>query len=321
MTILEKTIIASLFFLTMTLVVVALVQIKEAPLRARLREVGKAPLSSSGTADAPDKWFAKLVSFSANLGATTVTNSSEESLSSLRVSLSHAGFRSGSAPAVYIASKILCAIFLFATSQLVVVLIFSVANHQGMMVLLAAISVALGYLLPGFVVARLTTVRKRALVEALPNAVDLLGICIEAGLGMDAALIRVKDELQNGEKFLKQEFDLLILELRAGAGRSRAWQNLAVRTGVEEFETLAGMVIQADRFGTSIADALRIYTENLRIRRRLRAEELAAKLATKLLFPLVLFIFPTLFVVLIGPAAMEIARGLAPVVSQANELR
>jgi tight adherence protein C len=180
------------------------------------------------------------------------------------------------------------------------------------LLLFALCASAFGFYLPNGVLARLIERRRRALFEDLPDAVDLMTVCVEAGLGFDAALSRVTDEIGMRSKALHDEFELVLLELRAGSGRDKALRNLALRTGVEDIDTLTTMLIQADRFGTSIGDSLRVYTDNLRTKRRLRAEEKAAKIALKLLFPLIFFIFPTLIIVLLGPAALQTARILAP---------
>jgi tight adherence protein C len=172
---------------------------------------------------------------------------------------------------------------------------------------------AVGFYLPNLVLTRMIDRRQRALFEELPDALDLMTVCVEAGLGLDAAMLRVTAELGVTSRALKEEFELVLLELRAGSGREKALRNLALRTGVEDIDTLTGMLIQADRFGTSVGDSLRVFTDNLRTKRRLRAEEKAAKIALKLLFPLMFFIFPTLIVVLVGPAAIQIVRQLFPV--------
>jgi tight adherence protein C len=157
--------------------------------------------------------------------------------------------------------------------------------------------------------------RQRVLFEALPDALDLMAVCIEAGLGLDAAMLRVNAELGVRSHALKEEFELLLLELRAGSGRDKALKNLALRTGVEDIDTLVAMLIQADRFGTSIGDSLRVFIDNLRTKRRLRAEEKAAKIALKLLFPLIFCIFPTLIAVLLGPAIIQVMRQVFPTMS------
>jgi tight adherence protein C len=153
-----------------------------------------------------------------------------------------------------------------------------------------------------------TAARQRELLNHFPDAIDLLMVCVEAGLGLDAALARVTDELKIKWPTLADELRLVNLELRAGGTRQQALRNLALRTGLEELNTLVAMLVQAERFGTSIGDSLRIYSSELRARRRARAEEAAAKIATKLLFPLIFCLFPALMFVLIGPGAIGIYR-------------
>jgi tight adherence protein C len=137
-------------------------------------------------------------------------------------------------------------------------------------------------------------------------------VCMEAGLGTEAALTKVAEDIAHKSQVLSDELRLVNLELRAGAPRDRALRNLAIRTGVEEVDGFVSMIVQAERFGTSIADALRVHADMLRTRRRQRAEEAAAKIALKLLFPLIFFIFPSLMLVLMGPAMIQIYRVLLP---------
>jgi tight adherence protein C len=153
------------------------------------------------------------------------------------------------------------------------------------------------------------------LFDSFPDALDLMTVCVEAGLGLDSAMARVGAEMRLRSKPLADELHWLSLELRAGRTREQALRNLALRTGVEEIEALASMLIQADRFGTSIAASLRVHSDSLRTARRLRAEEAAAKIALKLLFPLIFCIFPSLLLVLMGPAFIEIYRVLLPTLS------
>jgi len=171
---------------------------------------------------------------------------------------------------------------------------------------------AVGFYVPNLVLTRLIDSRQRKLFEDLPDALDLMTVCVEAGLGLDAAMMRVTQEIGVKSRALKDEFEMVLLELRAGSGRDKALRNLSLRTGVEDIDTLAAMLIQADRFGTSVGDSLRVYTDNLRTKRRMRAEEQAAKIALKLLFPLMFFIFPTLLTVLVGPSAIQVVRQLLP---------
>jgi tight adherence protein C len=179
-----------------------------------------------------------------------------------------------------------------------------------MMVLLGA--AAFGYYLPNVILSRMVMVRQREIFETFPDALDLMTVCVEAGLGVEAAINRVAEEIEHKSEILSEELHMVGLELRAGSDRERALRNLAARTGVEEVDTWVAMIIQADRFGTSIASALRVHSEMLRTKRRQRAEEAAAKIALKLLFPLIFCIFPSLMLVLLGPAFIQIYRVLLP---------
>jgi tight adherence protein C len=171
---------------------------------------------------------------------------------------------------------------------------------------------ALGYFLPNAFLEQRIAQRKREVFESFPDAMDLITVCVEAGLGLDAALSRVGEEMHVRSPILGEELHLINLELRAGSSRERALRNLALRTGVEEIDALVAMLVQSDRFGTSVADSLRVHAESLRTKRRLRAEEAAAKIAVKLLFPLIFFIFPSMLLVLLGPALIGIHSILLP---------
>ncbi|MGH6640337.1 MAG: type II secretion system F family protein, partial [Polaromonas sp.] len=171
---------------------------------------------------------------------------------------------------------------------------------------------AAGYYLPNVLLANVTRRRQRELQEALPDALDLMIVCVEAGLGLDAAMNRAASEIGLRSAALSDELNLVALELRMGAKRELALRNLALRTGVDDIASFVAMLVQADRFGTNVADALRIQAETMRTHRRLRAEERAAKIPLKLLFPLIFFIFPSLMLVLMGPAMISIYRILLP---------
>jgi tight adherence protein C len=229
----------------------------------------------------------------------------------LRTRFFTAGLRHPSAPILYFAAKTALA----AAFPLVVMIVFAIGNSQmsgnGTLfwLLLAA---AFGYYLPNILLANRIQHRQRDIFESFPDALDLMTVCVEAGLAMDAALLRVADEIGLKSPVLSDELHLVTLELRAGLPKERALRNLALRTGVEDVDALVAMLIQAERFGTSIADSLRVQSDLLRTRRRQRAEEAAAKIALKLLFPLIFFIFPSLLVVLMGPAFIQIYRVLLP---------
>lgn len=176
-------------------------------------------------------------------------------------------------------------------------------------VLIAAI---LGYMLPGFWLSWRVRVRQRRLRLALPDGLDLLVICVEVGLGLDQSILRVAQELRIIHPELSEELQMVNLEMRVGKTRVEALRELARRTGLEDLKSLVAMLIQTERFGTSIAQSLRIHSDELRTRRRQRAEEMSAKTTVKMVPALVLFIFPALMVVILGPAVIELMRQLMP---------
>lgn len=165
---------------------------------------------------------------------------------------------------------------------------------------------AVGYLLPDMWLTRAVKARKKRVQKGIPDAIDLLVICVEAGLGLDQAMLRVGQELAVSYPEINEEFTQVNLEQRAGKPRLDAWQGLADRTKLEEFAGLVAMLIQTDRFGTPIVRALSRFSEEIRSQRRQRAEEAAAKTKVKILFPLVCFIFPCIFIVLLGPAMLSL---------------
>ncbi len=170
-----------------------------------------------------------------------------------------------------------------------------------------------GYYLPNFWLNRSIRLRQRELFENFPDALDLLTICVEAGLGLEGALARVANEIRLSSQELADELEMVTLEMRAGGGKERALRNLAYRTGLEDIEGTVAMLVQSDRFGTSIGESLRIQSDTLRTKRMQRAEELAAKVAVKLVFPLVICILPTIFIVTGGPAMIQITRSFAEI--------
>jgi tight adherence protein C len=166
----------------------------------------------------------------------------------------------------------------------------------------------LGFYLPDIWLRQKMDKRKEKLLKALPDALDLLVVCVESGMGLDESITRVAKEIELQSPELCDELSFLSLELRAGKSRPDALRNLAVRTNLEEVSNLVTLLIQADKFGTSVADTLRVYSDTFRTERFQRAEEIAAKMPVKLVLPLILFIFPALFVALIGPAIISIYR-------------
>jgi len=170
---------------------------------------------------------------------------------------------------------------------------------------------ALGYYLPEILLNIITERRVGRMRDSLPDMIDLLVICTESGMGIDSAIARISREMARTSPELSQEFYLSSLEMRAGATRIEAMRNLALRSGLEDLEDLVSMLIQADKFGTSLADSLRVQSDMMRSRRSQRAEEIAAKIPLKLTMPLILFIFPTLLMVLLGPAMIQILKVLS----------
>jgi tight adherence protein C len=179
-------------------------------------------------------------------------------------------------------------------------------------IVLLVLFAVIGYFLPNLVLYLLTQRRKQELSRSLPDALDLMVVCVEAGFGLDMTFKRVGEEIRGISKELSDEFMLTNLEVRSGLARQESFKNMALRTGVQEIGQLMSMLNQTSRFGTSLANALRVHSDAMRVKRRQSAEEIAAKAAVKLLFPLVAFIFPTLFVVLLGPAMIRIMRVLLP---------
>jgi len=179
---------------------------------------------------------------------------------------------------------------------------------------LAAVAAAIGYRLPMLYIARRTSRRQHRIERGLPNALDLMVVCVEAGLGLDQTILQVAKELERAHPEISGEFALLNLELRAGKRRPEALRNLAERTGADDLKKLVAVLIQADRFGTSIAQSLRGHSDYMRVMARQRAEERAAKIAVKLVFPIFFCILPSLFVMTVGPVLTRLIRDLIPMV-------
>jgi tight adherence protein C len=229
---------------------------------------------------------------------------SPRELGTLRLRLVQSGFRRDEALPVFFGIRVFVAVGAFALLATPLVIQPNIA--------LALAGVGLGYMLPGIVLARLAKRRQHRIRLALADALDLLVVSVEAGLGLDQALARVGDELAFAYPDLADELRLINLELRAGKPRSEALRNLADRTGVDDLSALVAMLVQTDKFGTSVSQSLRVYAETLRTKRRQRAEEAAAKTGVKMVFPLVFCIFPSIWVVAIGPAAIKFVEVLFP---------
>ncbi|NMG28614.1 type II secretion system F family protein [Aromatoleum evansii] len=268
------------------------------------------------TAPAVDAWIERTVKLTGPFAKLSTPEDGGEA-STLRARFLHAGIRNPSAPLAFFGIKTVLALGLPLVAYFAVLISTPELQFQGML-LTVLFAAAIGYYLPNIVLNRLIFLRQREIFETFPDALDLMTVCVEAGLGVEAALVRVADEMQHKSEALAEELHLVTLELRAGLERARALRNLAMRTGVEEVEGFVAMIIQAERFGTSIAASLRVHSDMLRTRRRQRAEEAAAKIALKLLFPLIFCIFPSLMLVLLGPAMIQIYRILLPTMAGGN---
>nr|MBA3297681.1 type II secretion system F family protein [Acidobacteriota bacterium] len=231
---------------------------------------------------------------------------SPKEMGSLRLRLVQAGYRREEALTIFFGMRVLLAVVLF--------LVFSTSIIVRANTMLALGALGVGYVLPGMILARLAKRRAHRIRLSLADALDLLVVSVEAGLGLDQALSRVGAELAFAHPELSEELKLINLELRAGKARSEALRNLADRTGVDDLSALVTMLIQTDKFGTSVAQSLRVYSETLRTKRRQRAEEAAAKTGVKMVFPLVFCIFPAIWVVTIGPAAIKFVTVLFPMI-------
>jgi tight adherence protein C len=235
--------------------------------------------------------------------------------SAIKIRLANAGFRSESAAGIFQGIRVVS----FVTFTLIGVILFVVMKVQlpatpKVMDIDTGIIffIAFGMFLPNVILWYLKSQRQMAIFLTLPDALDLMVVCVESGLGLDAALRRVTDEMKDHAKVLCEELALANFQLQMGRPRREVLHDLGVRTGVDDVRSLAAILIQADRFGSSIAQALRVQSDSMRTRRRQYAEEKAAKTAVQLIFPLVLFIFPGIFVVLVGPAAIQIWENLNP---------
>jgi len=225
--------------------------------------------------------------------------------SRMRTRFLRAGLRRASYPALFWGAKFMLMAGLsmgFFLARAAGVVTFEKTNSVLVIALFIATS---GFYLPDVWLHLHITKRKRSIFEGIPDALDLLVVCVEAGMGLDAAMNRIAEEMEFSNPELSDELRIYNLEMRAGKPRQEALNHLATRIDLDDFSSLVTLLIQTDKFGTSLAQALRIYSDTFRLKRYIRAEELAAKLPTLLMIPLILFIFPALFVVILGPAAIR----------------
>ena len=273
--------------------------------RARgVQRVAPPPVQAADMQASPGLLWRELVS---RIGSAVPA--SPRDLPRLKRRLMRAGFRSQNA-ATYFQGARLLAILLFTTGALV----GGWQSHSDNLLLVTGGGAAFGYLAPmQYVMLRIRR-RQHAIAHGLPNALDLMVVCVESGLGIDQTMLQVAKELHKAHPEICSEFAVMNLELRAGKRRADALHNLADRTGVEDVRKLVAVLVQTDRFGTSIAQCLRGHADYLRVMARQRAEEQAAKLAVKLVFPIFFCVLPTLFLVTIGPLIVHLVRDLLPMI-------
>jgi tight adherence protein C len=266
------------------------------------RRLGEVTGAHVKEADEDNRYDRMLIDTLKKMG--NVAPRSTKEMGKLQQRLVTAGYRSSEALVIFFGIRLACALAGFA------VMMSSVLTTPSLPFALAVCG--LGYLLPSMALGRLAKKRQHRIRLGLADALDLLVVSVEAGLGLDQAIQRVGEELNHAHPDLAYELRMINLELRAGKPRIEALRNLATRTGVDDIESLVAMLVQTDKFGTSVAQALRVHSETVRTKRRQRAEEAAAKTGVKMVFPLVFCIFPAIWVVTIGPAAIKFVQVLMP---------
>jgi tight adherence protein C len=279
----------------------ALAPSPEATIERRLGEISGVPTreedEGAGYKTAVGDVFKRL--------GTVAPKSSAAETSKLRQRLIWAGFRNSEALVTFFGIRIGVAVGLFV--------LFSTPAVMPPSLPVALVACLIGYVLPGMLLARMAKRRQHRIRLGLPDTLDLLVVSVEAGLGLDQAILKVSDELMFAHPDLCGELRLINLELRAGTGRAEALHNLAERTGVDDVAALVAMLVQTDKFGTSVAQSLRVHSDTVRTKRRQRAEEMAAKTGVKMVFPLVFCIFPVIWVVTIGPAVIRFIQVIGPI--------
>lgn len=317
--------LVSVFCAVFGLTMLLLLYLVQRPVQQRLRQIGGAgagtslaPAGGRPTALALLAWMEKRLRPLAKFSVPEQNQGNMSRQASLRTRFMNAGFHSGQskctteqAAAIYFGAKTLLVISAPGLMWLVLIACAEPLAADVMMLCLAGAAAA-GFYAPDLILGRMVKARQREIIENFPDALDLMTICIEAGLGVDAAITRVAEEMTATAAALSEELYLVTLELHAGSSKDKALRNLALRAGVDDVDTFASILIQAERFGTGISNALRVHSEGVRTRRRQQTEEATAKIALKLLFPLVFCIFPALLLVLLGPAMIHVYRVLLP---------
>jgi tight adherence protein C len=265
------------------------------PERRRLRQ-----FATPNAVDISDGAFGLVETVNPRIARVPGVPKSPKEMGRLRRRLAMAGYPDASAVVVFALAQLITPfLFLMAT-------LWMAGMTQGW--IFALFAGAIGYMLPGVILARKIELRKRAIREGLPDALDLFIVCVEAGCGLDQAIVKASNELEITHPALAYELRLITTEIRAGKPRLEAFKNFAARTKVDDVQSLVALLVQTDKFGTSVAQALRVHAETSRTKRRQNAEERAGKIGVKLVFPLVLFLFPALYVVILGPAVITFVR-------------
>jgi tight adherence protein C len=263
------------------------------------------PLSKNDSnTDMKNSALKGVFSFLTSLGKGVMSEKSKE-YSAMRIKFLKAGVRNSNALHLFWGTRLCLSVLLPFWFLIFRTVLLPPINSTVTLIIVIFLILA-GWLLPSLWLDMKTAIRKRRIIEGLPDALDLLVVCVEAGMGLDAAINRVGKEIKLSHRELSDELKFLNLEIRAGKSRQEALRNFALRTDIEEVRNLVTVLIQTEKFGTSIAQALRVYSDVFRNKKKKKAEEIAAKLPTKLIFPLVIFIFPSLFVALLGSAAIQI---------------
>jgi len=310
-------IISATSFLALFLMSVGIIQyVRQRSRRRELVEKIKSGGESSGLLygtgaatiednQGPGKYIANLLRSLGN----RIAPSKSADYSKVRVKFLKAGIRRENMTALFWGAKLMLAVCLPMVFLMFRLTLLKLTNVS-LTLTLEVVAGLVGYYLPDFMLRVRIDRRREQIQKSLPDALDLMVVCVEAGMGMDAAINRVAKEIQLTSPELGEEFALLNLELRAGKARQDALRNLAVRTDIEAINSLVTLLIQTDKFGTSVASALRVFSESFRTQRFQKAEEMAAKLPVKLIIPLIFFIFPALFVIVAGPAAIKIYQNI-----------
>jgi len=273
------------------------------PVVLRLRELRM--LHGNTTSPAYGRRPGALVKLIAQLGGFLPA---ADGADAMRTGLVRAGFRRADAPLIFMGSKVLTAV---ALPLIWMAFGYATARSVGNVMLFSVLMAFVGFYLPTIYIAMRQRARHAEILSSLPDGLDLMVVCVEAGLGLGAALQRVGVEIRLGSPELSEELSLVNQEMQTGIARTDALRNLAERTGVDDVYSLVAMLIQTDRLGTSVAQSLRAHAESMRTRRRQRAEQMARKASIKLAFPLVFLIFPALLVIILGPAGIQLLKALS----------